>query len=58
MEKVEYLLKADIKLESMCNYIFNRSSFFYSTKAEGKEKKNKLLIVPLEYVFIENIYCQ
>lgn len=39
MEKVEYLLKADIKLESMCNYIFNRSSFFYSTKAEGKEKK-------------------
>lgn len=41
MEKVEYLLKADIKLESMCNYIFNRSSFFYSTKAEGKEKKKK-----------------
>lgn len=58
MEKVEYLLKADIKLESMCNYIFNRSSFFYSTKAEGKKKKKQLLIVPLEYVFIENIYCQ
>lgn len=55
MEKAEYLCETVMKLESICKLL---AAPVLWKKGKSKKKKKALLIVPLEYVFIENIYCQ